>query len=119
MLIDNSNIPNEISLHKKSNVLKISYNEGKYQLPAEYLRVYSPSAEVMGHGYGQAILQTNKENVRINQIENVGHYAIKIYFNDGHSSGLFTWEYLHKLARKQGDNWQFYLKRLRQAGYQR
>ncbi|NQY51279.1 MAG: DUF971 domain-containing protein [Piscirickettsiaceae bacterium] len=114
-----SNIPSEISLHKKSNVLEVSYNEDKYCLLAEYLRVYSPSAEVMGHNHGQAILQTSKEYVGINQIENIGHYAIKIYFDDGHNSGLFTWDYLHQLAKKQKNNWQLYLERLKQAGYQR
>ena len=115
----NSNIPNEISLHKKSNILEISYNEDKYCLLAEYLRVYSPSAEVMGHNHGQAILQTNKEYVGIKKIETIGHYAIKIYFNDSHNSGLFTWDYLYQLARKQKNNWQLYLERLQQSGYQR
>ena len=115
----NSTMPSEISLHKRSNILELLYGGNKYSLPAEYLRVYSPSAEVRGHGTGQEILQTNKERVGINQIESVGHYALKIYFDDGHDSGLFTWDYLYKLARKRKTYWQAYLNRLEQAGYRR
>ena len=99
--------------------LELVYDKKHYLLSAEYLRVYSPSAEVRGHGQGQGVLQTNKENVGINQLEPVGNYALKIYFDDGHSSGLFTWDYLHELAIKQTQYWQDYLQRLQKANQQR
>lgn len=112
-------IPTEITLHKQSKSLGLAYGEMKYQLSAEYLRVFSPSAEVRGHGPGQEVLQVNKEQVGINQIEPVGHYAIKIYFDDGHDSGLYSWDYLYDLATNQAELWQDYLNRLAEAGYQR
>lgn len=112
-------LPSEITLHKQSRTLGLTYGDTEYKLPAEYLRVYSPSAEVKGHGPGQEVLQVDKENVGINQIEPVGHYAIKIFFDDGHDSGLFTWEYLYSLATEQTARWQDYLDRLQKAGYQR
>lgn len=112
-------LPSDITLHKKSKTLELAYGEQSYKLSAEYLRVYSPSAEVRGHGPGQEVLQTGKENVGIDQIEPVGHYAIKIYFDDGHDSGLFSWDYLYDLATQQDALWQDYLDRLREAGYQR
>lgn len=112
-------IPTEITLHKQSKTLRLAYGEQHYTLPAEYLRVYSPSAEVRGHGRGQEVLQTHKENVGISQIEPVGHYAIKIYFDDGHDSGLYSWDYLYALAIDHDALWQDYLQRLEQAGYQR
>lgn len=112
-------IPNEITLHQQSKSLELKYGDDLYSLPAEYLRVYSPSAEVRGHGVGQEVLQTHKELVGINQIEPVGHYALKIYFDDGHDSGLFTWDHLYQLATEQQTHWQDYLNRLEQAGYQR
>lgn len=115
----NETIPSEINLHKQSKVIELWYGDDKFSLSAEYLRVYSPSAEVRGHGAGQEVLQTNKEQVGINQVEPVGHYALKIYFDDGHDSGLFTWDYLHQLASEQDAHWQDYLNRLKQAGYQR
>jgi DUF971 family protein len=115
----NTTIPSEITLHKQSKTLELSYGEQQYSLPAEYLRVYSPSAEVQGHGPGQEVLQTHKENVAIVQIEPVGHYALKIYFDDGHDSGLFSWDYLYSLSTEQSERWQDYLQRLQQAGYQR
>jgi len=115
----NETIPSGITLHKKSRTLELNYGDDNYSLSAEYLRVYSPSAEVQGHGPGQEILQTHKEKVAINQIEPVGHYALKIYFDDGHDSGLFTWDHLYQLATKQEHHWQDYLNRLEQAGYQR
>ncbi len=115
----NSSIPSKISLHKKSNVLELCYGYNKHSLPSEYLRVYSPSAEVRGHSHGQAILQTDKQLVRINKIEAIGHYALKIYFDDGHDSGLFTWDYLYKLATERNIYWKDYLNRLEQAGYLR
>lgn len=112
-------LPSDITLHKKSKTLALTYGEQQYQLSAEYLRVYSPSAEVRGHGPGQEVLQTGKENVGIDQIEPVGHYAIKIYFDDGHDSGLYSWDYLYDLATHQDELWQDYLSRLAEAGYQR
>jgi DUF971 family protein len=112
-------LPSDITLHKKSKILELVYGEQSYQLSAEYLRVYSPSAEVRGHGPGQEVLQTGKENVGIDQIEPVGHYAIKIYFDDGHDSGLFSWDYLYDMAMNQNELWQDYLTRLSEAGYQR
>lgn len=112
-------IPSEITLHTQSKTLGLSYGDQQYALTAEYLRVYSPSAEVQGHGPGQEVLQTHKENVGITQIEPVGHYAIKIYFDDGHDSGLYSWDYLYLLATEQEQHWQDYLQRLAQADYQR
>ncbi len=112
-------IPTEITLHKQSKSLELGYDATAYQLPAEYLRVYSPSAEVQGHGPGQEVLQLDKENVGISQIEPVGHYAIKIYFDDGHDSGLFSWDYLYTLATEHAARWQDYLDRLTAAGHQR
>ncbi|HEC73745.1 MAG TPA: DUF971 domain-containing protein [Methylophaga aminisulfidivorans] len=112
-------VPTEISLHTQSKSLGLTYGDVNYRLSAEYLRVHSPSAEVRGHGVGQEVLQTGKENVGIKAIEPVGHYAIKLIFDDGHDSGLFTWEYLYKLATQQEFIWQSYLNRLKKAGYQR
>ena len=115
----NNTLPTEITLHQQSKTLELVYDDVHYHLPAEYLRVYSPSAEVRGHGHGQEVLQTNKEQVGINQLEPSGNYALKIYFDDGHDSGLFTWDYLYQLATEQDEHWQDYLNRLQQAGYQR
>jgi len=115
----NSTPPNELILHQQSKSLELVYGEQSYTLSAEYLRVSSPSAEVKGHGPGQEVLQVNKEQVGIKQLEPVGHYALKIYFDDGHDSGLFTWDYLYALATEQAPRWQHYLDRLTQAGYQR
>jgi DUF971 family protein len=112
-------LPTEVTLHKQSKALELAYGEERFTLSAEYLRVYSPSAEVRGHGPGQEVLQTHKENVGIDQIEPVGHYAIKIYFDDGHDSGLFSWDYLYSLAHDYDTHWQDYLTRLEQAGHQR
>ena len=117
--MENTKLPSEITLHQHSKNLELAYGDKHYQLPAEYLRVYSPSAEVRGHGVGQEILQTNKEQVNINQLEPSGNYALKIYFDDGHDSGLFTWDYLYELATQQDAHWQDYLNRLEKAGYQR
>ncbi len=113
-------IPTDITLHKQSKTLELRYGDNDvYQLPAEYLRVSSPSAEVKGHGPGQEVLQLHKEQVAIEQIEPVGHYALKIYFDDGHNSGLYTWPYLYQLATQQAQRWQDYLAKLAQAGYKR
>ena len=112
--------PVYISLHQKSRLLEIEYDNGaKFELPCEYLRVFSPSADVKGHGPGQAVLQVGKENVNIKEIEPVGNYAIKLIFDDGHNTGLYTWEYLYELGELQQDNWLDYLEALKQAGHQR
>lgn len=106
------NIPQEIRLNPERNQLTLVYADGQYSLSAEYLRVYSPSAEVRGHGVGQETLQTGKRLVQIHELEAVGHYAIKITFSDGHDSGLYDWRYLHALALNHDSNWQDYLNRL-------
>jgi DUF971 family protein len=110
-------IPKEIILHKKSRTLELKYTEGEaFHLPFEYLRVYSPSAEVQGHGQGAAILQVGKRDVEIDIIETVGHYAIKPSFSDGHQSGIYSWGYLYELATQYATRWPAYLTALEQAG---
>ncbi|MBN1378770.1 MAG: DUF971 domain-containing protein [Gammaproteobacteria bacterium] len=112
--------PVEIKLHQKSALLEISFGDGiNASLSAEYLRVYSPSAEVKGHTPDQAVLQVGKENISINGIEPVGNYAIKLVFSDGHDTGLYTWKYLYELAVEQESKWQDYLERLEEAGYKK
>lgn len=112
--------PTDIHLHSQSKVLEISYDDGaRFRLPCEYLRVYSPSAEVRGHTPDQAKLQVGKEDVNISRLEPIGNYAVKIFFDDGHRSGLFDWGYLYKLGRGWQPLWQDYLQRLRDAGHQR
>ena len=112
--------PTEIKLHQKSRVLEVAFDDGKrYNLPCEYLRVFSPSAEVRGHGPGQEVLQVGKRNVEIKEIEPVGVYAVKLAFSDGHDTGLYSWEYLYELGEKQESSWKSYLARLEQAGASR
>jgi DUF971 family protein len=112
--------PTEINLHKKSRVLEVAFDTGeRFELPCEYLRCFSPSAEGQGHGPGQEVLQTGKENVNIEQIEQVGNYAIAIHFDDGHNTGIYSWDTLYKLGKNKEQNWADYLKRLEQAGYKR
>ena len=112
--------PTDIKLHQKSRVLEMSFDDGStFQMPCEYLRVYSPSAEVRGHGPGQEVLQLGKENVNITNIEPVGNYAIKLEFDDGHNTGLYSWETLYQLGSKQDALWQEYLDRLEEAGHKR
>ena len=116
----NSPRPTEIKLHQKSRILEIAFDDGKrFSLPCEYLRVFSPSAEVRGHGPGQEVLQVGKRDVGIKEIEPVGVYAVKLAFTDGHDTGLFSWEYLHELGEKQESSWKSYLARLEQAGASR
>lgn len=113
-------IPTEIKLHQKSRVLEISFNDGKtFQLPCEFLRVYSPSAEVRGHEPGQEILQTGKQDVSITHIEPVGNYAIQLNFSDGHNTGLYSWDLLYNYGLNQDTMWQHYLQRLNDAGINR
>ncbi len=112
--------PTEITLHKVSRTLDIAFDDGRaFSLPAEYLRVYSPSAEVRGHGPGQEVLQAGKREVSIEDVEAVGAYAVKLVFSDGHDTGIYSWEYLHALGAKQDANWKTYLARLDAAGMSR
>ena len=112
--------PVEIKLHQKSRVLEISFDDGKsYRLSCEYLRVYSPSAEVRGHGPGQEVLQEGKKEVEIAAIEPIGNYAVKLVFSDGHDTGLYSWDYLYDLGENQPRRWQQYLERLALAGVYR
>ena len=112
--------PLEIRLRKASRVVSLEFEDGsRFELPFEYLRVHSPSAEVRGHGAGQEVLQTGKEDVQVTRIEPVGHYAVRLHFDDGHNTGLYTWRYLYELGRGQERNWQTYLDRLSAAGYAR
>lgn len=105
-------IPTEIILHKKSRTLEVLFaSEERFILPCEYLRVFSPSAEVRGHGVGNEKLVIGKEHVNILAIEPVGHYAIKPIFSDGHSSGIYSWKTLYDLGVRQKENWQNYLNR--------
>jgi DUF971 family protein len=112
--------PTDIALHQKSRVLEITFDDGAcFKLPCEYLRVYSPSAEVQGHGPGQQVLQLGKEHVGITEIEPVGNYAVRLVFDDGHKTGIFSWNYLYELGAKQEEKWREYLERLEAAGYKR
>jgi DUF971 family protein len=118
--MSNTAKPLDITVHTRSHTLEISFDDGNsYVLPAELLRVYSPSAEVRGHWGQGAKLQLDKQDVNIDDIRMVGQYAIKICFDDGHDSGLFDWEYLHDLGHKQALYWTDYLDRLQQAGHVR
>ncbi len=113
-------IPTEINLHSQSRILEISFDTGEtFKLPVEYLRVYSPSAEVRGHGPGEETLQVGKEDVNIEKIEMVGSYAIEPTFDDGHHTGIYTWDTLYDLGKHYERNWQDYLQRLQAAGVER
>jgi DUF971 family protein len=112
--------PTRLVVHKNSRVLEIEFDSGAlFRLPFELLRVYSPSAEVRGHGPGQEVLQTGKREVGIDQVDPVGHYAIQPHFSDGHDTGIYTWEYLHWLGENEPRLWQEYLARLDAAGESR
>jgi len=112
--------PTEIKLHKQSKIMEIAFDEGsRYNLPFEFLRVFSPSAEVRGHGPGQETLQVGKINVDITAIEPVGHYAVVLVFDDGHDSGIYSWDYLYDLGKHQNVYWTEYLKRMEAAGESR
>ncbi len=111
-----SNAPNDIKLHKKSATLELSYADGTSNtLSAEFLRIHSPSAEVRGHGKGQEVLQTGKRQVKILNLETIGNYAIKLSFDDGHDTGIYSWTYLQELARDQESLWSNYLMKLNAA----
>jgi DUF971 family protein len=112
--------PTAINLHKLSRILELNFEDGfSFKLPLEYLRVYSPSAEVQGHGPGQEVLQIGKEDVNVDSIEPIGHYAIKLVFDDNHDSGIYSWEYLYELGVTYDERWQTYLDRLESAGQKR
>ena len=109
--------PVDIKLRTASRILEVSFDDGsRYLLPFEYLRVFSPSAEVKGHGGGEGILQTGKQDVSIKGIEPVGNYAVRLLFDDGHNTGLYSWSFLHELGRDAGTNWSRYLERCAAAG---
>ncbi len=113
-------IPTEINLHKKSRVLEMTFNNGEhFDLSCEYLRVYSPSAEVRGHGPGEEVLQVGKADVNINKIESVGTYAIQLFFDDDHDTGIYSWEWLYYLSENHDRLWQEYLDKLEKTGQKR
>jgi len=112
--------PTEIRLRKNSRLLVVTFGDGsEFSFSFEYLRAHSPSAEVVGHGPGQETLQTGKENVVVTAVDPVGHYAVRLVFDDGHDTGLYSWTYLHDLGVNMEANWQRYLDRLAAAGYAR
>ena len=112
--------PTEIRLKRAERTLEIDFDDGaRFSLPAEYLRVESPSAEVQGHGPGQKTLVSGRANVGIRAVEPVGHYAIRILFDDGHETGIYSWSYLHQLGREQERRWADYLQALKAAGQSR
>jgi DUF971 family protein len=112
--------PTGIQLHTRSRLLELTYADGSHcSLSCEYLRVYSPSAEVLGHGPGQEVLQTGKMNVAITAIKPVGNYALQLVFDDGHDTGLYSWRYLYELCQNEEARWQEYLTRLDKAGANR
>ena len=116
----NTPSPQSITLHQQSRVLEIGFSDGQeFKIPFELMRVYSPSAEVQGHGPGQEVLQTGKGEVGIVALEPVGNYAVQPTFSDGHESGIYTWEYLHFLGSQQDELWNDYLQRLQAAGVDR
>ena len=109
--------PTEVKLRKQSNTLELSYSDGsQLEFSSEFLRVHSPSAEVRGHGNGQEVLQTGKRNVRLRNLEPVGNYAVKLEFDDGHNTGIFSRDYLVSIGRDKKKLWEDYLLRLQQAG---
>jgi DUF971 family protein len=112
--------PTELTLHQKSRVLEIAFADGqRFRLPCEFLRVYSPSAEVRGHGPGQEVLQTGKKEVGILRIEPVGNYAVQLYFSDGHDTGIYSWSLLYDYGLRQEEMWRHYLARMAEAGASR
>lgn len=113
-------IPTNLTYHSQSHVLEIEFNTGeKFDLSAEYLRVNSPSAEVQGHGPGQEVLQIGKQDVNITKIEQVGNYAVQLFFDDNHDTGIYSWDTLYTLGKNHDAMWDNYLKRLKEAGHQR
>jgi DUF971 family protein len=112
--------PTEIKLHQTSRVLEITFSDGKrFKLPYEFVRVYSPSAEVRGHGPGQEVLQVGKKNIAITKIDPVGTYAVQPVFSDGHDTGIYSWDYFYTLGMNQDEMWRTYLRRIEEAGASR
>ena len=112
-------LPKKIIIHKKSAILELLYNDKAYKLSAEYLRVFSPSAEVKGHTPSEAVLEHGKRNVQFRNVERQGNYALKLVFSDGHDSGIYSWKYLHDLAVNYEGNWSYYEEELRKQGKRR
>jgi DUF971 family protein len=113
-------VPTGITLHQKSRIMEIAFSDGRtFRLPYEFLRVYSPSAEVRGHGPGQEVLQAGKRAVEIRSLEPVGSYAVQPQFSDGHNTGIYSWDYLYELGQNQGKLWSQYLEKLAAAGASR
>ena len=109
--------PTAIKLRRQSRVLDVTFDDGqRFELPFEYLRVYSPSAEVRGHGPGQETLQLGKHEVQVAKVDPIGNYAVRLVFSDGHDTGLYTWGYLYELGETRAAKWQHYLDRLQQLG---
>jgi DUF971 family protein len=112
--------PTALTVHSQSRILEIAFSDGaEFRIPFELMRVYSPSAEVQGHGPGQEILQTGKREVNVVELEPIGNYAVKPVFSDGHESGIFSWDYLYKLGTDQAQLWDEYQRRLQAAGVER
>ncbi len=112
--------PVDITVHQRSRVLEVSFSDGRnFRIPFELMRVYSPSAEVQGHGPGQEVLQTGKREVELTALEPVGNYAVQPTFSDGHDSGIFSWDYLYHLGAQQDELWRRYEARLHEAGVDR
>ena len=115
-----SPIPTALTVHSQSRILEIAFSDGAaFRIPFELMRIYSPSAEVQGHGPGQEILQTGKREVGVVELEPIGNYAVKPVFSDGHESGLFTWDYLYHLGADESRLWEDYQRRLQAAGVDR
>jgi DUF971 family protein len=113
-------VPTALTVHKKSRMLEVAFDDGsEFSLPFELLRVYSPSAEVRGHGAGQEVLQTGKRNVELTALEPVGNYAVQPHFSDSHNTGMYSWDYLYWLGSNQAEIWEDYLQRLEAAGFTR
>ena len=112
-------IPRKIIIHKKSAILELLYSNNVYRLSAEYLRVFSPSAEVQGHTPSEAVLEYGKKSVQFRNVKRQGNYALKFVFSDGHDSGIYSWDYLYELAVNYDDNWSYYEEELRKQGKQR
>jgi DUF971 family protein len=113
-------VATEIKLRKRSRLLEVAFADGsRFELPFEYLRVHSPSAELRGHGGGETLLIGGKQDVDIQAVEPIGHYAVRLLFDDGHNTGLYTWKYLYELGEQRAANWSAYLQRLERAGLSR
>ena len=112
-------VPTGLTVRKQSRVLEVTFDEEEFSLPFELLRVYSPSAEVRGHGAGQETLQTGMREVNVDALEQVGNYAVQPHFSDGHNTGIYAWDYLYWLGKNQVELWEDYLVRLEAAGFTR